>query len=30
MTQAASGSSYGVDETGAHAFSVIGVLMGRC
>ncbi len=30
VTQANGGGSHGVDETGAHAFGVIGVLMGRC
>jgi len=29
VTQANGGGSHGVDETGAHAFGVIGVLMGR-
>jgi hypothetical protein len=28
ITQAAGGSSHSIDETGAHAFGVMGVLMG--
>jgi len=30
VTQANGGGSHSIDETGAYAFGVIGVLMGRC